>query len=50
MTGRQKALILECLAGLAFTGAGLWVSVPLGLIVLGCVALLAAWTITSEGT
>lgn len=50
MTSRQKALMLECLAGSAFTGAGLLVYVPLGLVILGCMALLAAWTFTSERT
>lgn len=48
MTSRQKALMLECLAGSAFTGAGLLIYVPLGLVLLGCVALLAAWTLTAD--
>jgi len=48
MTPKQKALAFEAVAGAAFTGAGVLIYMPLGLLVLGCVALLAAWTITSS--
>ena len=48
MTNRRVALALEVLGAMFFVWAGLTIDVTLGLLLLGGLAFLAAWTITSE--
>ena len=48
MTARRQAIVFEVVATAAFTGAGLLIWPPLGLIILGLIALLAAYTLTKE--
>ena len=45
---KRIAIVLEGVAGAAFTGGALLMYAPLGLVVLGAVALLAAYTMTLD--